>query len=134
MQDLTQLYGKTIAALEESGNIKEEHTKAAVDRMVERFIEIKFPPAFVDRLTHNLRNVIDRIRRHERMIRDICISDCKMPRKEFLSSFISNESSADWLQMHIDAEHPWSSKMNEYSWGTEQSTVALAHPLKPTLH
>ena len=113
MKDLTKLHKKGLAALENSGDIKDKKTKAAIDKMIERFMEIKFAPSFVDKLTFDLRSLVSRIRTQERIVRDICITDCNMPRAEFLSSFPGNESNPNWLQEQIDANHPWSAKMEK---------------------
>ncbi len=112
MKNLTRLYASALAALEKSGDIKDKRTKTAIDKMIERFMEIKFTPSFVDKLTDNLRGVVDRIRRQERVIREICVVDSKMPRQEFLSSFPGNESNAGWLTDQIEANHPWSAGLN----------------------
>ncbi|MEM7209508.1 MAG: RNA polymerase sigma factor RpoD [Pseudomonadota bacterium] len=115
MKELTKLYKRALTALEKSGDTKEKKTATAIKNMIERFMEIKFAPSFVDALTNELRNVVDRIRRQERVIRDICVSDCKMPRPHFLSSFPGNESNNEWLQAQIDAGEPWSSKLEKNS-------------------
>jgi len=112
MKQLTRLHGNVLAALEKSGDVKDKRTKAALDKMIERFMEIKFTPAFVDKLTDNLRSVVDRIRRQERVVREICVIDSKMPRQEFLSSFPGNESNADWLTEQIEENHLWSAGLN----------------------
>ncbi|HSH30638.1 MAG TPA: RNA polymerase sigma factor region1.1 domain-containing protein, partial [Thiohalobacter sp.] len=42
-------------------------------RLSDRFMELKLVPRLVDELTHQLRDIVDRIRTHERVIMDICV-------------------------------------------------------------
>ena len=115
MDDLALLNTHALTALEKSGDSNDKNTRIAIDKLVARFMEIKFTPSFVDKLTDNLRSVVDRIRRQERVVRDICVIDSQMPRQEFLGSFPGNESNADWLQAHIEADHPWSAKLGKHT-------------------
>ena len=75
--------------------------------------EIKLSPNFVDQLTRALREKVDRIRIQERAIRDICIIQCGMPRKEFISSFPTNETDPGWLDEKIASGESWSDKLAE---------------------
>jgi len=75
--------------------------------------EIKLSPNFVDQLTRALREKVDRIRIQERAIRDICIIQCGMPRKEFISSFPTNETDSGWLDEKIASGESWSAKLAE---------------------
>ena len=115
MKGLGKRYKRTLSAIEKHGDIDNKRARAALTDMLESFVEIKFIPQFVDQLTSNLSTTVDRIRTQERIIRDICISDCDMPRDEFLKTFPNNESNSQWLQNHIDGNYPWSEKIARYS-------------------
>ena len=75
--------------------------------------EIKLSPNFVDQLTRALREKVDRIRIQERAIRDICIIQCGMPRKEFISTFPTNETDPNWLDEKIAGGESWGVKLAE---------------------
>ena len=75
--------------------------------------EIKLSPNFVDQLTRALREKVDRIRIQERAIRDICIIQCGMPRKEFISTFPTNETDPTWLDEKIASGESWGAKLAE---------------------
>jgi RNA polymerase primary sigma factor len=68
------------------------------------FFELKIVPKLVDRLTDQLRRVIERIRNHERQIMTMCVREAKMPRKDFVASFLVNETDMDWLRPHLKAK------------------------------
>ncbi len=82
----------------------EEH----MQKTVELLMEIKLMPAFVEELGRNLKGVINRIRSNERAILDICVTQAKMPRREFIMSFKGNETNLKWVDEHIAANKPWS--------------------------
>ena len=75
--------------------------------------EIKLSPNFVDQLTKALRSRVDRIRTQEKSIRDICISECGMPRKAFISSFPTNETDPAWLDQQIESGEEYGAKLAE---------------------
>ena len=76
--------------------------EAVRKEMGERFCELKLVGKVLDVIVQNLRNVIEDIRRHERVIMDICVNQAHMPRKEFITSFPDNETSAEWLAGQLE--------------------------------
>jgi len=76
-------------------------------------MEIKLSPNFVDQLTKALRSKVDRIRIQERAIRDICITECGMPRKEFISTFPTNETDPGWIDQKIASGEDYGIKLSE---------------------
>src|SRR5690606_479461 len=62
------------------------------DQIAEEFLKLKLPAILIDSLVRKLREVVSNIRHHERLIMDVCIKQAKMPRKEFLKVFPSNET------------------------------------------
>jgi len=74
------------------------------DECSAQFFELKIVPKLVDRLTAQLRRVIERVRNHERQIMTMCVREAKMPRKEFVTSFLVNETDLDWLRPHLRAK------------------------------
>ncbi len=72
-----------------------------LDESVKLLMQIKLLPTFVDELSINLKDVIQRIRNNERQILDICVNQAKMPRKDFINSFKENETNLKWIDQHI---------------------------------
>jgi len=81
--------------------------------MGERFCELKLVGKVLDLIINNLRSVIEGIRRHERVIMDICVNQAHMPRKEFITSFPDNETNADWLAGQLEG-FAYSDVLNEH--------------------
>jgi RNA polymerase primary sigma factor len=85
------------------------HVKYAKLRedLARQFLEIKLTPRVVDELTSQLRNTVDRIRAHERLIMDLCVRGAHMPRKTFIDSFPENETNLKWLDSHLKGRHKY---------------------------
>ena len=66
-----------------------------------KFMALKLVPKLVDVLTHNLRNVVERIRELERSIMAMCVTRNGMDRKTFITSFPDNETNLDWLPDYL---------------------------------
>ncbi|MDZ7751880.1 MAG: RNA polymerase sigma factor RpoD [Gammaproteobacteria bacterium] len=70
--------------------------------IAERFMALKLVPKLVDVLTHNLRNVVERIRELERSIMTMCVTRNGMDRKTFITSFPDNETNLEWLPDYLE--------------------------------
>ena len=133
MKKLEKLHKKALATLAKSGTLGDKRTRAAMNKMADCFMEIKFAPNFTEQMTENLRAVVDRIRRQERAIRDISLIDCKMPRQAFLESFPGNESNPSWLEKQIRSKQTWSKKFSENSEELRKRQRRLANIEAETL-
>ena len=74
-----------------------------LEQASESFCEFKLVPKFADALVKSLRNVINRVREHERAIMDICVTKAKMPRKNFITTFPDNETDSEWLKRQLES-------------------------------
>ena len=107
-------YNKAITAANKNGR-DDPKVKKLFEKVNDSFLELKLMPKIVDRLQNNLRNVISRIRTHERVIMGICVEKAHMPRKDFITSFPDNETDLDWLTKQIEAGHKYSAVLEQYS-------------------
>ncbi len=72
-----------------------------INRAVNELMEIKLLPLFIDRLSLNLKDVINRIRTNERTILNICVKQANMPRRTFIETFKANETNLNWIDNHL---------------------------------
>jgi RNA polymerase primary sigma factor len=72
-----------------------------INRAVNDLMEIKLLPLFIDKLSLNLKDVINRIRTNERTILDICVKQANMPRRTFIETFKANETNLNWIDSHL---------------------------------
>jgi len=62
------------------------------EELCKHVLEFRFVPKFIDKLTSELREVVEDIRAQERIIMDICVKQANLPRKEVIASFQDNET------------------------------------------
>ncbi len=79
-----------------------------MSRAVSDLMEIKLLPLFIDRLSANLKGIINQIRRNERTILDICVKQANMPRRTFIETFKANETNLSWVNNHMKAGEKYS--------------------------
>jgi len=79
-----------------------------MSRAVTDLMEIKLLPLFIDKLSANLKDIINRIRSNERAILDICVNQAKMPRKTFIETFKANETNLNWINNHLKSGEKYS--------------------------
>ena len=103
-----KLYKKVVAATKRNGR-DHKRTVALRTDLQEKFLEFKLSPKLTEALTLQVRIAVDEVRRQEKAILDICVKDCKMPRKEFLRVFIDSESDPKWLRSVVRQKKPYAS-------------------------
>jgi RNA polymerase primary sigma factor len=71
------------------------------DSQADQFLELKLTPKLTDRLVSNLRDLVARIRSHERSVMQLAVREARMPRKEFIAAFSADESNAEWVEKEL---------------------------------
>ncbi|HFD79563.1 MAG TPA: RNA polymerase sigma factor RpoD [Gammaproteobacteria bacterium] len=113
--ELGQLHEKLLATLSQSGKSKNQsRSKKLREEIADKLMHVKLSPRMVDLLTRSLRNTVERIRAHERVIMDICVHKAHMPRKDFITSFPDNETDLKWLDKQIKGGHKYSPVLEEH--------------------
>jgi RNA polymerase primary sigma factor len=85
--------------------------KRSVDlrkQLQEKFLEFKLVTKTTERLTNHVRKIMKDVRRQERTLMDICVKQCRMPRKEFLDAFLGAETDEKWLRDAIKQKKSYS--------------------------
>jgi len=82
--------------------------------MSDTYRELKIVGKVLDEVVTLLRNVIEEIRGHERVIMDICVNQAHMPRKAFITSFPENETNASWLEDQLAGGHAYAGVLAEH--------------------
>jgi len=95
-------YKAAINAQNKYGN-HHERAQKAFDALAETFLEFKKTPPFFKELTDILHSAVERIREQERIIQDFVVNKSKMPRADFLKSFIGNEVNPGWLKEQLES-------------------------------
>jgi len=111
--ELEKTYNQLVSALAKGGK-HTARTQKLREQLTEQILQLKLVPRIVDILTSNLRSAIARIRTHERNIMDICVTRADMPRRDFITSFPSNETDLAWVDGVANAGHKYSAALAQY--------------------
>ncbi|MEX2497925.1 MAG: sigma-70 family RNA polymerase sigma factor, partial [Wenzhouxiangellaceae bacterium] len=79
------------------------------DQISEQFMRLKLPPRMFEHLIDRLRFQANITRDLERQIMAICVDKSGMPRRDFIKSFVDNETDPDWLEGMLNTRAKWSS-------------------------
>lgn len=93
---LEDLFEKYVTALKKHGKTHKTTAKQR-DLVAAQYAKFKLSIKQFMRQTMRLRNLLREVRDQEKLIMRVCIVYAKVPRKEFVNSFLDNESNADWL-------------------------------------
>jgi RNA polymerase primary sigma factor len=113
IEKLEKLHIKFVKAVKRYGKDNNK-TKVHEQELAQWFLEIRLAPKFIDLLTDNLRDLIDRIRYSERRIMELCVKEARMPRKEFIDSFPGNETNFKWLKGILKNKDPYTERLIEH--------------------
>ena len=91
----------------------DKKTQAALNELGQVFAPFKLNNKAFDELVNVVRSTNDLVRQNERAILQICVRDCKMPRKDFIKSFPGNEANQDWAEKIIKSKKPYAAPMGE---------------------
>src|SRR6266702_1721904 len=106
-------YAGILGSIEKLG-AKEPKTLKARKKLADEFMELKLSPRMFDALILNLRTHVAEVRQLEKEIMIIAVRDAGMPRKDFISTFPKNETSAKWLQKHVKSGKKYSAPLAKF--------------------
>src|SRR6056297_113301 len=106
-EQLIKLYDRYGAGGKKTNELK--------DQISEQFMRLKLPPRMFEHLIDRLRFQANITRDLERQIMTICVDKAGMPRKDFIKSFVDNETDNDWLKGLLDKRTKWSAAVKEHT-------------------
>jgi RNA polymerase primary sigma factor len=107
-----------------------EKTRAAFDVLAAKFLEFKKSPLFFKELTDILQSAVDKIREQERIIMGLAVTEAKMPRPDFLESFVGNEGNPQWLEDRLASGRPYVEALTAQADGIRRAQTKLAQIAK----
>ncbi|MET0504864.1 MAG: RNA polymerase sigma factor RpoD, partial [Luteibacter sp.] len=113
MEELRSLHAK-FQKTAPKAEINDKKVQKVREQMSEAFLNLKLPSALIDSFVRKLREVVNDIRHHERVLMDIFVKQVKMPRAEFLKSFPSNEGNLEWAAELSRKRQKWSPNIKNY--------------------
>ncbi len=101
---------KVLKAIAASG-ASHKTTMRTREKLCSEIMELKLSPKLFDTLCGHLRETVEAIRAQERRIMQLSVREAGMPRKDFLSTFPTHETSIGWVDKHIRAKRKHSSAL-----------------------
>jgi RNA polymerase primary sigma factor len=86
-----------------------EQTDKAFEGLAGLFLEFKWAPQYLKKLSAIIPGGVASVREQERLIHDIFVKKAKMPRQDFIAAYTDNELSADWLEQYLNDNSQYSS-------------------------
>ena len=115
---LNEANDKLIVALHACADRKNPDTQAALAEVAEYFMPIKLAPRVYDVLVFRIRNALDRIRKNERAVMQLCVRQARMPRRIFIKEFPGCETNREWLDQMAE-------KFPDYAAGLKRSRLEI---------
>ncbi|MGP1924591.1 MAG: RNA polymerase sigma factor RpoD [Arsenophonus sp. NEOnobi-MAG3] len=122
--ELHEQYKRTSIEIQKSGR-NHPNSIEEIEQLSEIFKQFRLVPKQFDYLVNNMRDMMERIRFQERLIMKLCIEQCKMPKKNFITLFSGNETNANWLAPAKRMNKPWSEKLVEVEEEIQRSLQKL---------
>ena len=122
--ELKEQHDKTSAAIKKYGRA---HKKAQqeIENLSEVFKQFRLVGKQFDILVNNMRSMMDRVRAHERVIMKICVEQCKMPKKQFMTHFSGNENNMSWYKKAVTGKGAFAANLMEFEAPIEAEIICL---------
>ena len=95
-EELSKQFDKTTKALSKHG-FGSKQAEKELSTLGDLFKFFKIPARQFDPIYNKARDALDSVRKHERLVMDLCTRRAQMQRKTFIKEFPGNETNADWL-------------------------------------
>jgi len=105
-------YKKIVNATKRNGRDHKRTIELRAE-LQEKFLEFKLVPKRTTILTAQVRIAVEGVRKQEKVMLDICVKHCKMPRKDFLKAFVKAETDNKWLRSVVRQKKPYAAAIKE---------------------
>ena len=122
--DLQKAYKAWTRLLAKEGNT--DKARKAAEKTADAFMEFRLSPALFNELAGMLRDVVNRVREHERTVLDLCVNEAGMPRREFITSFPKNETNLDWVSEQSKGKEAWAGQLDGFADDIQRAQRKLA--------
>jgi RNA polymerase primary sigma factor len=129
--ELRKLHTKVGNALKKNGR---SHAKSQQVRtqLCNYILEFRFVPKLIDRLTGEVRQIVENVRTQERTIMDVCTRHTNIPRKDLITQLQNNETNLEWTKSLGRSRKPWAAAIRAHEDEILQAQKRLANLEKTT--
>ena len=101
-------------------------TENAFVKLAEVFMEFKWAPQYLKKLSSIIPDGVASVREHERLIYDVFVKKAKMPRQDFIAAYTDNETCLDWIDQFLKESNPYASVVRDYEKEIRKAQKMLA--------
>lgn len=112
--ELRQLHNKLNQIIAKHGK---NHKNAIKQQkpLTDLFMHFKLSPKQFNKQSRKLRDMLEEVREHERVIMKLCVEKAKTPKKSFINSFPNNEANLEWLELYMKANKDRAAALQTYA-------------------
>ncbi|MDD5580216.1 MAG: RNA polymerase sigma factor RpoD [Methylobacter sp.] len=103
-----------------------DKTEKAFETLAELFMEFKWTPQYLKKLTAIIPQEVASVREQEKLILDIFVKNAKMPRKDFIASFTENETNPEWLDQYLNEGNKYAAVLKGHEKEIRKAQKILA--------
>lgn len=103
-----------------------EKTEKAFEVLAELFMEFKWTPQYLKKLTAIIPDGVAIVREQEKLILDVFVKHAKMSRKDFIASFTENETNSEWLDQFLSAGSQYAEALKEHEKEVRKAQKIMA--------
>ncbi len=113
--ELRVQFDKVTVAREKKGAVAERKYARELTKLVEIFSAFKIVPSQLERLLRLMHDMMDRVKRQDRRIREICVLRCGMKIDELKKYYNETDhvSSMDWFEKASHVRKPYAVKLRD---------------------
>ena len=110
---IRESHQKMSVILESKGSQDPEY-QALQTAILEELTAFRFSAKQVEALCGQVRDMVEKVRGHERKIMEFCVDKSGMPRPHFIKSFPGNECELTWLAAELAVDKPYVEKLERF--------------------
>lgn len=124
--ELKEQHEKTSNAIKKFGR-GHKNAQQEIENLSEIFKQFRLVSKQFDILVNNMREMMERVRTHERVIMKICVEQSKMPKKQFMAYFTGHENSMDWFEKASKSKGSFADKLKDFESEIKQQIEQLQY-------
>ena len=105
---------KKMTVILESKGSQDPEYQALQNLILEELTVFRFSAKQVEALCGQVRDMVEKVRGHERKIMEFCVDKSGMPRTHFIKSFPGNECEITWLAAELAVDKPYIEKLERF--------------------
>ena len=123
--ELRVQFDKVTAARQKSTTDKKYQKE--LEKLIEIFKTFKIVPSQLESLLRKMHDMMDRVKRQDRRIREIAVGRCVMKIEELKKYYNENDDVAnmDWFEKIVKLKKPYAAKLKEYEGEVEKCVQNL---------